>query len=107
MIFHGNTTEYDVNEAEKKLLALMKLPKTIDGCNIVLKQCDKTETCYWKRNWDFICSDRLIMPTVDDSDFGPDRVGKLHVSSQNAKCTKTKGTVVKGKYEYLFFSPII
>jgi hypothetical protein len=107
LIFHGNTTDFDVNEAEKQLLALIKLPETIDGCTLVLKQCNKRESCYRKRNWDFIHSHGLIMPTVKDSDFGPDRVGKLHVSIQHAKHTKSKGTVVKGKYEYLFFSPII
>ncbi len=64
-------------------------------------------TCHRKCNWDFICSHGLIMPTVNDSDFGPDGVGKLHVSIQNAKCTKSKCTVLKGKYEYLFFSPFV
>jgi hypothetical protein len=39
------------------------------------------------------------MPTVKDSDFGPGRVGKLHVSSQNVKHTKIKGAVVKGKHD--------
>ncbi len=33
LIFHGNTTEFDLNEAEKQLLALMKLAETVDGCN--------------------------------------------------------------------------
>jgi hypothetical protein len=37
------------------------------------------------------------MQNVKDSDFGPDFVGKLHVPIQNAKRTKSKGTVVKGK----------
>jgi hypothetical protein len=37
LIFHGNTTEFDVNEAEKHFFALMKLPKPIDGCTLVIK----------------------------------------------------------------------
>ena len=37
LIFLGDTTEFDVNEAEKQLLALMKLPTTIDGCSIGLR----------------------------------------------------------------------
>jgi len=41
------------------------------------------------------------MQNLKDSGFGPVRVGKLHVPTQNAKRTKSKGTVVKGKYEYL------
>jgi hypothetical protein len=38
VIFHGETTEFDINEAEKQLLSLMKLPTTIDGCQIILTQ---------------------------------------------------------------------
>jgi hypothetical protein len=44
LIFHGNTTEFDEYKAEKQILALMKFPETIDGCSIVLKQCDERET---------------------------------------------------------------
>jgi hypothetical protein len=36
VIFHGETTEFDINEAEKQLLSLMRLPTTIDGCQIIL-----------------------------------------------------------------------
>jgi len=41
VIFHGETTEFDKNEAEKQLLSLMKLPTTIDGCQIILNQRNK------------------------------------------------------------------
>jgi hypothetical protein len=47
------------------------------------------------------------MPSVKDSDFDPGRVGKLQAITQKVKHTKTKGTVVKGKYQYLLFSPLI
>ncbi len=74
----------------------MKLPETIDEYSLVLKQCIKIETCYRKLNCDSICSHGLGMQNVKDSDFGPDSVGKLHAPIQNVKCTKSKGTVVKG-----------
>jgi hypothetical protein len=35
LIFHG--TEFDVNEVEKQLFALMKFPETINGCTLVIK----------------------------------------------------------------------
>jgi hypothetical protein len=35
-IFHGDTTEFDINEAENQLLSLMKLPTTIDECHIII-----------------------------------------------------------------------
>jgi hypothetical protein len=45
-IFHGNDTEFYVYEAEKQLLAMMKLPEAIDGCTLVIKKCKKTVTCH-------------------------------------------------------------
>jgi hypothetical protein len=41
------------------------------------------------------------MRTIKDAHFGPDSVGKLYVPFQNAKCTKSKGTAVKGKSDFL------
>jgi hypothetical protein len=44
-IFHGQNTELDLDQAENLNLvenrpyALMKLPSTVDGCRIVMKQC--------------------------------------------------------------------
>jgi hypothetical protein len=107
LIFHGNTTEFDVNEAEKQLFAQMKLPETINGCTLVIKQSNKKESCYSKCNWTFICSHGLIIQNFKDSDFGPDSVGRLHVPIQNEKRTTSKGTVVKGKYEFLLICPIL
>ncbi len=40
------------------------------------------------------------MSSVKESNVGTGRVGKLHAVTQKMKCTKTKGTVVKGKYHY-------
>ncbi len=43
VIFHGENTEFDINEAEKQLLSLMKLATTIDGCQMILNQRKKTK----------------------------------------------------------------
>ena len=58
----------------------------------------KTATCHRKLTFDFICSHGRKMPSVKKSDFGTGMVGKLHAVTQTVKRTKTKGTVVKGKY---------
>jgi hypothetical protein len=50
--------------------------------------------------FDFICSHGRKMPMIKESDFGTGRVGKLHAVTHKVKPTKTKGTVVKGKYHY-------
>ncbi len=100
VIFHGETTEFDINKAEKQLLFLMKLPTTIDGCHMILNQWNTSATCHRKLTFDFICSHGRKMPSVKESDFGTSRVGKLHAVTQKVKPTKTKGTVVKGKYHY-------
>jgi hypothetical protein len=100
VIFHGENTEFDINEAEKQLLLLMMLPTIIDGCHMILNQWNNTLTCCRKLTFDFICSHGRKMPSVKESDFGTGRVGKLHAVTQTVKHTKTKGTVVKGKYHY-------
>jgi hypothetical protein len=44
-IFHGQNTELDLDQTknlnlvESRFYALMKLPSTVDGCTIVMKQC--------------------------------------------------------------------
>jgi hypothetical protein len=99
VIFHGENNEFDANEAEKQLLSLIKLPTTIDGCHMTLNR-QKNATSYRKLTFDFICSHGRKIPSVKESDFGTGRVGKLHAVTQTVKCTKTKGTVVEGKYHY-------
>jgi hypothetical protein len=100
VIFHGETTEFDTNDAEKQLLSLMKICTTIDGCHMILNQWNKTVTCHRKLTFDFICYHGRKMPSVKESDFGTGRVGKLHAVTQKVKRTKTKGTLVKDKYHY-------
>ena len=67
---------------------------------MILKQQKKTATSQRKLTFDFICSHGRKMPSVKESDFGTGRVGKLHAVTQTVKHTKTKGTVVIGKYNY-------
>jgi hypothetical protein len=100
VIFHGENTEFDINEAEKQLLSLIKLHTTIDGCHMILKQQKKTATSQRKLTFDFICSHGRKIPSKYKSDFGTGRVGKLHAVTQTVKHLKTKGTVVEGKYHY-------
>jgi hypothetical protein len=78
----------------------MKLPTTIDGCHMILNQWSESATCHRKLTLDFICSHGRKMPSVKESDFGTCRVGKLDAVTRKVKHTKTKGTVVKGKYHY-------
>jgi hypothetical protein len=89
VIFNGETAEFDINEAEKQLLSLMKLPTNIDGCQIILNQWNKNVTCHRKLTFDFICSHGRKMPSVKESDLGTGRVGKLHAVTQKVKHIKT------------------
>jgi hypothetical protein len=100
VIFHAENTEFDINEVEKQLPSLMKLPTTIDGCHMIPNQQKKPATCHRILTFDFICSHGRKMPSVKESDFGTGRVGKLHAVTQTMKYMKTKGAVVKGKYDY-------
>jgi hypothetical protein len=97
ILFHNPDQEFDIDDAEAKLFALMKNPHAIDGCKLVQHRVDKAITCNHKRSWTFICSHRKVMRNINESHFGPDSVGKIKVSYQNAKRTKLKGSI-KGKF---------
>ncbi len=51
-IFHGQNTELDLDQAENLnqvenwLYALMKLPSTVDGCTLAMKQRSLKVTCH-------------------------------------------------------------
>jgi hypothetical protein len=75
----------------------MKSPHAVDGCKLVGHRVDKAITCNHKRSWNFICSHRKVMRNINDSHFGPDSVGKINVLYQNAKRTKSIGSM-KGKF---------
>jgi hypothetical protein len=92
-LFHNPDQEFDIDDTEAKLFALMKSPHTIDGCKLVRHQVDTATTCNRKRTWTFICSYGKVMRKIDDHHFGPDSVGKINVSYQNVKRTKSKGSI--------------
>jgi hypothetical protein len=56
-IFQWQNTELDLDRAENLNLvenrpyALMKLPSTVDGCTIVMKQCSLQDTCHRRWSW--------------------------------------------------------
>ncbi len=101
-IFHGQDTELDIKEAEKQLYVMMKLPSTVDGCTLVIKQRDLKATCHRRWSLTIICSHNVIMRDIQDTHFGPNSVGKLNVSVQSGKHMKSKGAAIKGNYEILF-----
>jgi hypothetical protein len=75
----------------------MKSPHAIDGCKLVRHRVDKAVTCNRKRSWTFIFSHGKVMRNINGSHFGPDSVGKINVTYQNAKMAKSKGSI-KGKF---------
>ncbi len=96
ILFHNPDEEFNIDVAKAKLFALMKSPHAVDGCKLVRHQVDKAITCNRKRSWTFICSHGKVMRNIDESHFKPDSVGKINVVYQNAKRTKSKGSI-KGK----------
>ncbi len=70
MIFHGDTTVFDINEAGKQLLDVTYLSD------------NGKKVCHRKLTLDLICSHGRIMPSVKDSDFGHVRLVKLHAITQ-------------------------
>ncbi len=100
-LFHIPDQEFNIDDAEAKLFALMKSPHTIDGCKLVQHRVDTAITCNHKRTWTFICSHGKVMRNIDDRLFGPDSVKKINVLYQNVKRTKLKGSI-KGKFVLCF-----
>jgi hypothetical protein len=74
-IFHRQNTELNLDQAENLdlvenwLYALMKLPSTVDGCTMVMKQCSLKVTCHRRRSWTFLGSHGMIMRGIQDSHF--------------------------------------
>jgi hypothetical protein len=75
MLFYNPAQEFDVDDAEAKLFALMKSPHPVDGCKLVQHQVDKAVICNQKRSWTFIYSHGKVIRNIDESHFGPDSVG--------------------------------
>ncbi len=59
----------NLNLVENLLYVLMKLPSTVDGCTIVMKQCSLKFTCHRRWSWTFLCSHGMIMREIQDSHF--------------------------------------
>jgi hypothetical protein len=70
ILFHNPDQEFDFDDAEAKLFALMKSPHAVDGCKFVQHRVNKAITCNCKWSWTFICSHRKVMWNIDDSHFG-------------------------------------
>ncbi len=49
ILFHNPDQEFDIDDAEEKLFALMKSPHAVDGCKLVQHRVDKAITCNRKR----------------------------------------------------------
>jgi hypothetical protein len=56
ILFHNPDQEFDIDDAEAKLFALMKSPHAVDRCKLVQQRVDKAIICNRKRSWTFICS---------------------------------------------------
>ncbi len=116
-LFYGQNTALDLDQAENLdlvencLYALMKLPSTVDGCTMIMKQRSVKVICHRRRSWTFLCSHGIIVREMQDSYFGPNSVGKVNVSLQSRKKTNSKGASIRGNYIlfviFYFFSIIL
>ena len=50
-----------------------------------------------KVTWTFVCLHGIVMNHIEESHFHPDSVEKSNVLIQRLKCTKSRGSAVKGK----------
>jgi hypothetical protein len=57
----------------------------------------KKQTHFRKGAWTFVCSHEIVMNDIDQSNFYPDSMEKSNVPIQVLKCTKSKGSAVKGE----------
>ncbi len=102
-------TALDLDQAENLdlvenwLYALMKLPSTVDGCTMVMKQRSVKVTCRRRRSWTFLCSHDIIMREIQVSHFSPNSVGKVNVPLQSIKHTNSKGASIRGNYIFFVF----
>jgi hypothetical protein len=93
MIFHYPNNEFDLDDAEAKLVSLMKSPHAMEGCELLQHRVDKAVICNPKRSWTFICSHGKVMRNFDESHFALDSVGKINVTYQNAIRKKAKESI--------------
>ena len=99
----------NLDDYEKKIFAMLISSNTVDGCKITRRRTHKKVTCSRKITFTYACSHGRIMRDIDDSQFGPNSVGKLNVTHQHAKKHKSKGAI-RGKMLHeciLFFFKFI
>ena len=80
---------------------MLKSPNCIDGCKLVSMRQKRIQSHFRKGAWTFICSHGIVMNDMDKSHFYPDSVGKSNVPIQGLKCTKSRGSAVKGEMMFL------
>ena len=85
-------------EAKDSLIQMIKSPKCIDGCKLVLMRTKLSNTQFRKGTWTLVCSHGVVMNEMDESHFHPNSVGKFNVPIQTLKCTKSSGSAVKGNH---------
>ncbi len=90
-------TIFFVIYAKESLFKMLKSPNCIDGCKLVSMQQTKTFTHFRKCTSTLVCSHGVVMNDIDQSQFHPDSVGKSNVPIQRLKCTKSRGSVMKGE----------
>lgn len=99
-LFHDtDDIDFNLDYVEKKLFAMLTSSKTVDGCKITRRRTDKVVTFSRKITWTYACSHGRIMRDIDDSQFGPNSMGKLNVTHQHAKKHKSKGAI-RGKISH-------
>jgi hypothetical protein len=84
-------------DAKDLLVKMLKSPNCIDGCKLVSMQQKRVQSHFRKGAWTFVCSHGIVMNDMDESHFYPDSVGKSNVPIKGLKCTKSRGSAVKGQ----------
>jgi len=90
-------------DAKELLVKMLRSPNCIDGCKLVSRQPKSNSSIFRKGAWTYVCSHRIVMNEIEYSHFYPDSVGKSHVRIQRLKCTKSRGSAVKGKLSMFSF----
>jgi hypothetical protein len=89
------------------MISMIKSPNTINGCKLVTNISDARPSNYGKKTWTFVCSHGKVMKIMDDFQSHPDNVGKSNVSIQHLKCTKSKGSAMRGELCLLLLMKVI
>ena len=101
--YPGTKYHFDENlfvgmDAKDSLIQMIKSPKCIDGCKLVLMRTKLRKTQFRKGTWTLVCSHGIVMNEMNESHFYPNSVGKFNVPIQTLKRTKSSGSAVKGNH---------